>query len=174
MQVKTEKQTRFGNELRLIPGWAWVLAAVGFACMQFIFNVILPRDPDAPPLWGRIAFGLLTGLVLGCYVLLIGYVNGDAGRRRMNRLLWTLLAIFVPNGLGIILYFLLRHPLPTSCRQCGSTVQPGSSYCPRCGTNLTQYCPRCRHSVQADDIYCTSCGNPLRTTDPPLPTAPAQ
>jgi predicted amidophosphoribosyltransferase len=113
--------------------------------------------------------GVLTGGVAGCYVLLVGYVNGDARRRGMNRVLWTLLAIFVPNGLGIILYFLLRHPLTSLCPHCGGPVQPGFGYCPRCGTNLTHFCQRCRHPVQADDIYCSSCGNPLKTTDPSLP-----
>src|SRR5689334_9304402 len=120
MQVKTEKQTQFGTELRLIPGWAWVLAGMGFACMQFVANVILPRDPDAPPLWGRIIVGFATGVVVVCYVLLVGYVSGDAGKRGMNRVLWTFAAILVPSGLGIILYFILRQPLPASCRQCGT------------------------------------------------------
>ena len=49
------------------------------------------------------------GTLLGCYSVLIGYVNQDAGRRKMSRLLWTLVAIFVPNGLGILLYFVLAQ-----------------------------------------------------------------
>jgi hypothetical protein len=171
MQVKSERQTRFGNELRLIPGWAWGLAGLGFVCMQFVFDLGLPRDPKAPPLWGCIGLGLLTGVFVGCYVLLIGYLNQDAGRRGMNRLLWTLLAIFVPNGLGIILYFLLRHPLPSLCPHCGAPVQSGFGFCPRCGKNLSLHCSRCQHAVHAEDIYCSSCGNPLRTSDPSLPTA---
>jgi len=29
MPVKTEKHTRFADELRLIPRWSWVLAGLG-------------------------------------------------------------------------------------------------------------------------------------------------
>jgi hypothetical protein len=174
MQVRSEKQTRFGNELRLIPGWAWALAGLGFACMQFVFDLHLPRDPKAPPFWGCVGLGLLTGLFVGCYILLIGYLNSDAGRRGMNRVLWTLLAIFVPNALGIILYFLLRQPLPASCPYCGCTIQSGFGYCPRCGKNLSLHCPRCQHAVHAEDVYCSNCGNQLTATGPSMPPAPAQ
>jgi hypothetical protein len=54
------------------------------------------------------------------FVLLIGYVNGDARRRGMRYVLWTLLAIFIPNAIGIILYFVLRDPLMRVCQQCGT------------------------------------------------------
>ena len=33
--------------------------------------------------------------------------------------MWTLLAIFIKTYIGIILYFLLRDPLPTPCPKCG-------------------------------------------------------
>ena len=62
------------------------------------------------PAWGLAAFRGLMPLVLIPYIALIGYVNADSRRRGMRSLMWTLLAIFVPNALGIILYFVLRDP----------------------------------------------------------------
>lgn len=174
MQVKSEKQTRFVDELRFIPRWAWVLAGLGFVCIPILFITVLAHDPKAPPFWGRVALGLLAGLFIPCYVLLIGYVNRDAGRRGMNRVVWTLLAILVPNGLGIVLYFLLRQPLPSLCLHCGARVQSGYGYCPKCGKNLSLHCTRCQHAVHADDVYCPYCGNPLTAADPSLPAPQAQ
>jgi hypothetical protein len=34
----------------------------------------------------------------------------------MNSLVWTLLVIFIPNGIGFIIYFLTRQPLLQSHR----------------------------------------------------------
>ncbi len=115
MPVKSEKHTRFADELRLIPRWAWVLAGLGFICIPILFVTVLSHDPKAPSFGGLVALGILAGLFMPCFFLLIVYVNRDAGRRGMNRVIWTLLAIFVPNALGIILYFLLRQPLPALC-----------------------------------------------------------
>ena len=47
-----------------------------------------------------------------------------------------LLAIFIPNALGIILYFVLREPMMTPCPQCSTLVKPGFAFCPACGTKL--------------------------------------
>src|SRR5271166_7180172 len=100
MQVTNGNQTGLTAEMKIIPQWAWTLAVVGFACMQFVFNVVVARDANAPPAWARTLLGLLVGVVLGCYLLLVGYVNRDAGRRGMNRVLWTIVAVLVANGLG--------------------------------------------------------------------------
>ena len=169
MQVKSETRTRFADELRFIPTWAWIVGGLSFVCIPVVFTTVLAHDPNAPPLWGRVALGILCGVVLACYLLLIGYINRDAGRRGMNRVVWTLLAIFVPNGLGIILYFLLRQPLPCSCPHCGAPVQSGYGYCPKCGKNLTLHCPHCQHAVHGDDVYCPYCGKSLAGLNHSLP-----
>lgn len=166
MQVKTEQRTRFSDELRLIPKWAWVLAGIGIVAAQVGFDVFMARDPKAPPLWARVLMAIAAGTILGCYVLLIGYINRDAGRRGMSRLAWTLLAIFVPNGLGIILYFILRQALPTLCQRCGAHVQAGYTFCPHCGETLAPRCPHCQHAIHFGDAFCPYCGRQLEGGGP--------
>ena len=163
MQVRAEQRTRFSDELRLIPGWAWVLAGIGFVAAHVVFDFVMANDPKAPRLWARILMAFGAGTILGCYLLLIGYINRDAGRRGMNRLAWTLLAVFVPNGLGIVLYFILRQALPTLCQRCGARVHAGYSYCPHCGESLTPQCPHCHHAIHIGDEFCPFCGKRLDT-----------
>src|SRR6266700_7603813 len=110
-----------------------------------------------------IQIDVFGGTALGCYVLLIGYVNRDAGRRGMSRLGWTLLAIFIPNALGIVLYFVLRKPRSATCPQCGNTLQPGFNFCPHCSYKLSPSCPQCQRVVGVNDVYCPYCGTSLRS-----------
>lgn len=158
MQVKSDNRTRLADEISIIPSWAWGLAVIGFGAMQFVCNVTLAHDKDAPPAWGRFLLGLLVGVVLAGYLLLLGYVNRDAGRRGMSRLLWTAVAILVPNGLGVILYFILRQPLLSSCPQCGGVVLGGFNFCPTCNHRLSLSCPQCQHVIRGNDVYCANCG----------------
>ena len=114
--------------------------------------LILRYSTDAglqsTPYAGKIALVFGPGLVLAIGVLLIGYVNGDARRRGMRYVMWTLLAIFIPNAVGIILYFILRDPILKPCPQCGHIVRPGFTFCPHCGTSLQPTCPNCGKGVE--------------------------
>jgi RNA polymerase subunit RPABC4/transcription elongation factor Spt4 len=148
------------RDFKLVARWAWVLAVIGFLSMQFVFNVVVARQADAPPAWARILLGLLVGLILTCYLLLIGYVNRDSGRRGMSRTLWTSVSVLVPNGLGIILYFILRQPVADNCPQCGHGVQNGFNFCPQCNYKLNPSCPQCQRMVRPGDTYCPYCGTP--------------
>jgi hypothetical protein len=174
MQVRNETQTESKSEIKLIPTWAWVLAGIAFIGAQCFFNIVLARHSNAPPAWARPLLGLLLGVVLAIYLLLIGYINGDAKRRGMSPILWTIVAIVIPNMLGIILYFLLRQPLQSVCPQCGSPIQAGFNFCPRCSCKLSPSCPQCQGVVSVNDAYCPNCGTSLRNQVPAasgLPTA---
>jgi RNA polymerase subunit RPABC4/transcription elongation factor Spt4 len=162
MQVKSETQTGLASEIKIVPQWVWTLAGVAFVGLQLASNVILARASDAPPAWARVLLGLVAGLVLSCLLLFIGYINRDAKRRGMSPLLWTIVAVFIPNALGIILYFLLRQPLSSACPQCGNAVQTGFNFCPRCNYKLSPNCPECQRVVGVSDVYCPYCGNSLR------------
>ena len=162
MLAKEEIQTGLSSEIRIIPTWAWILAGVAFVAAQIFFDVSVARQHNAPPPWARPLLGFLVGVVVGCYLLLIGYINRDAKRRGMSTILWTILAVVIPNALGIILYFLLRLPLRSLCPQCAHAVQTGFSFCPHCSYKLSPSCPQCKRAVGANDIYCPYCGASLR------------
>ena len=161
MPVRNETSTRFMDEIRIISPWAYFFASLGFAAAgaAIVFATLTDRTGDRfytlPVL---LPLGLLGGIIIACYVLLIGYVNGDAARRGMSRLGWTLLAIFIPHALGIVLYFVLRKPRTLNCPQCSATVELGFGFCPRCRCRLNAVCPKCQRSVNASDKFCPYCG----------------
>ncbi len=161
MPIANQPSTRFRDEIRIVSPIAFWLAALGFLSMIFVVIVIAGRDHNPPALPIRALFGILAGTVAGCYIVLIGYINKDAGRRGMSRLLWTLIAIFVPNGLGIVLYFVLRKPRIAHCPQCNAEIEPGFSFCPRCRYRLQAACPHCQRSINPGDKFCPYCGGAL-------------
>ena len=166
MQVKGKTQSGLPAEIKIVPAWAWALAGIAFVAAQWYFNIEIERHAGAPPAWCRPLLGLLAGVGGGCYLLFVGYINRDAKRRGMSPTLWTLVSILIPNGLGVLLYFVLRQPRRSSCPQCGSAVQAGFNFCPCCNHKLSPSCPHCQRGVSANDIYCPYCGTSLRGQAP--------
>ena len=156
--------SRFSEEMKVIPRLAWAIAIgiyLGFIALTWF--VFIPRDVNLRdwPLPGLVFFAGVVPLFLAIFVLLIGYVNADARRRGMRHVLWTLLAIFVPNAIGIVLYFIMRDPLLRSCPACAHTASSAYAFCPKCGTALSQACPECRSAVQPEWSHCVKCGAKL-------------
>ena len=104
MPVRNETSTRFIDEVRIISQWTYVVAFLSYpvAAAAVVFTTLTDKSGDhfhkLPVL---VPLAIMGGTALACYILLIGYVNSDAGRRGMSRLGWTLLAIFIPHALGI-------------------------------------------------------------------------
>ena len=164
MLAKEEPRSFVAAEIRIVPLWAWILAGIVFAAAQWYFNIGLAHqtDPHPIPPWARWALGLLAGGLAGCYFLLVGYINRDAKRRGMSPTLWTIVALIIPNALGIILYFVLRLARPSACPQCGHAVQTGFSFCPHCSCKLSPSCPQCQRPVGPNDVFCPYCGTSMR------------
>ena len=158
MPLKNETSTSFADEIQIISPWVYFLSCLGFVSMVTLFALVTPPDKNPPPRVVMVIVGIVLGTLLACYILLIGYINRDAGRRGMRRVLWTLLAIFVPNALGIVLYFILRKPRIVKCPQCQAVVDPGFGFCPQCRHRLGSVCPQCQRSVKAGDKFCPYCG----------------
>jgi hypothetical protein len=156
--------SRFQEELRVIPIPAWVIATLTAVCMEFMLMLLaVPDDPKVRnwPFSAQFALSTFAALVLAAYILLVGYVSGDAKRRGMRRLLWTLIAIFVPNAIGIILYFFMRDPVMATCPRCATPVKSTFAYCHQCGTEIARACPNCRRPVEHNWKACAYCGTDL-------------
>jgi hypothetical protein len=153
------------EEFRLIPTIAKILAVIFFFCMQWLWHVfMLGHEHNPPPFAFRLIMGFFTGMLVAMFTLLIGYVNVDSKRRGMNRTLWTLLVIFIPNAIGFILYFFVRQPLQSPCPKCGSAVQPGFHFCPSCQYRLVPTCDACGFALQPEFRCCPGCGKAVGTT----------
>jgi RNA polymerase subunit RPABC4/transcription elongation factor Spt4 len=149
------------SEIMLIPKWAFVIAAIFFTVIPVVFYTFVWRHAPGPMLPFQILMSVLPGTIFAFLTLMTGYVNKDAGTRGMNRTLWTLLVIFIPNAIGFILYFLLRSPVRVECPKCGTTVASHANFCPRCGYSFQPTCPQCRSTVRPEDKFCPNCGRQI-------------
>ena len=153
--------SRFREELRIIPRTVRVLAwGLYFVCATLVFKFAMLPDPEfrSWPLVGKVAFVYGLFLLLPALILLIGYVYADAKRRKMRYIMWTFLALLIPDAIGIILYFLLRDPLPQPCPSCRAEVAAKFTFCPYCGAALKPTCPKCGKGVEHGWANCPDCG----------------
>ena len=171
MPIKNETSTRFMDEVRIIQPWAYVIALLGYAVPLVAMVFALHTNKTGDPFYRLpvlLPLVFVAGSALACYILLIGYINVDAGRRGMNRLAWTLLAILIPHALGIVLYFVLRKPRVLKCPHCSAIVEPGFGFCPRCRCPLNAICPHCQRGVNVSDKFCPHCGGDLGSSGNPI------
>jgi hypothetical protein len=155
----------FWGSLKMIRPAAWTIAVIIFFGMQLLFHFAIwpnsdPNEMARMPEIAKWCLPILAGGVLTVFTLLVGFVYVDAKRRGMRYVMWTLLAIFIPNMIGIILYFLLRDPMPTPCPKCGMLVRSAFAFCPRCGTELLRACKACHRKLEPGWLNCAYCGTP--------------
>ena len=135
------ERTTFRAELRVIPRglirvlvMLYAVAVVGVLYFSLIWPNELPDPlPTVPVVLRLLAMlGIVTAIAAAAsvIVLIYGYIAADAKRRGMNPVLWLLVALFVPYLIGVILYFVIREPLPMACPQCGRMVNPHFNFCP--------------------------------------------
>ena len=145
---------------RVIPFGGWIASGIVFLGCLIPLNLIFLGERGVP-IWLRFLLTIVVPIVSAGYALLVGYIYGDARRRGMRYVMWTLLAIFLTNGIGVILYFILRDPLPAYCSRCGATVLASHAFCPRCGSGVQPTCPGCHRTLQPGWTHCAWCGNQL-------------
>jgi hypothetical protein len=156
----------FWGNLGLIQPVTWTIALILFFGMQALFWFVIwphshPDDLAKLTEAGRIGLPLVASSVLLIYVLLIGFIRVDAQRRGMRYVMWTLLAIFIPDAIGIILYFVLRDPLPTPCPKCSRLSAQSFTFCPSCGAELMRTCRVCHKKLGPGWVNCAYCGSSL-------------
>jgi RNA polymerase subunit RPABC4/transcription elongation factor Spt4 len=164
--VVTPSTGGFWRNVGLIRPAAWVVALALFLGVQGLFWLVVyphgdPKELEKLSDVGKICLPLLGGTLLLAYVLLIGFVYVDAKRRGMRYVMWTLLAIFIPNTIGIILYFVMRDPMPTPCPKCSRLSAQSFTFCPSCGAELMRTCKACHKKLGPGWSNCAYCGTSL-------------
>jgi Double zinc ribbon len=173
---RKKERPRFSEELRVIPKWlVWLvvglyLLAQGITMLVNLtpaLNHGIVRPEELGPVAASFAMAGLVTLVafpIACFLLMLGYVYRDARRRNMNAPLWTLLVfILSPSSLfiGLIIYLLVREPLPYSCPKCGALVGPRFNFCSNCKCDLHPSCPNCKREIVETDKFCPYCAQEL-------------
>jgi len=177
---RKRERSRFRDELRIIPKWlVWtcfflyvIALIIGMAVNIHGLQTggpIFPGDESLRSLGFLSCLalaGAITGaaLFLSCTLFMFGYVYRDAKRRGMNASLWTLLVLILSPAyllIGLIIYLLVREPLPYTCPQCAAIVNARFNFCPNCKYNLHPACPACQREVDDDDKFCPFCATEL-------------
>lgn len=151
----------------VIPVGAKALALVFYVVMMVSLAVLLLSQRTHMPAAIGALLATVVPIGMSVFILLLGYVWGDAKRRGMRYVLWTLLALFIPNVIGVILYFILRDPLLVSCTSCGAQGRKGYAFCPKCGATLKPPCPHCRQPIEQGWTHCAHCGAALSAGSTP-------
>ncbi len=169
---RKRERTRFTEELRLIPRWlvwtcavAWFIAIVaatvvnlhGFQTNGPIFPDDSLRNQPVTSTLGLLGVITLMSLVLSSMFFMFGWVYRDAKRRGMHPGLWTLLVVILAPAygvIGLIIYLIVREPLPFACPQCNTEVSARFNFCPNCKYNLHPACPQCQREVSDSDKFC--------------------
>jgi hypothetical protein len=122
------------------------------------------REMRAWPLVAKVGLIAVVPFFIVCYSALVGFIYADAKRRRMCHVMWAWLAL-VPYFIGVILYFILRDPLPTPCPQCKTDVSQAFAFCPGCGASVHPVCIKCGKSLRLEWSNCPHCGTRIAAND---------
>jgi len=177
---RKREHSTFREELRILPKWlVWVCVVkttlaiiIGVAINLHNFKTGGPIFPDEslrndPGASCAALFGVIlaTAFVISVFILTLGYVYRDAKRRGMNGALWMLLVLILSPAylfIGLIIYLLIREPLPFTCPQCSATISARFNFCPNCKYNLHPSCPQCQREISDSDKFCPYCATQLK------------
>ncbi len=165
--MRSEEKPNITEEIQLIPAWSVVLAGLLFLGIQAAMHLYLwsRSHPIPPPIGFRIFWSAFSGSVMAAYTMMVGYVTRDARRRNMNVSVWTLIVVFMPGAIGLVVYFLLRQPSRMHCPRCSEQLQSSFNFCPRCKFQLAPVCEACHHTVSITDTFCYNCGHGLASQE---------
>lgn len=109
-----------------------------------------------------IIFPLVFLLILVAIYLTGRFVFKDSKQRGMDPWLWTSVAMFVPNLIGLIIYLVVRNSYTKKvCLGCGKPVDEYFMNCPFCGYKLKDNCNSCGCAVEPEWNVCPKCASKL-------------
>lgn len=181
IRIRRKRESiRFRDELRIIPRWlVWTCLALYIIALiiGMLVNLhgfqtngsVFPGDESLRSEPGLSFLGLagtisLCAVFFSAMFFILGYVYRDAKRRGMHAGLWTILVLILSFStffIGLIIYLLVREPLPFQCPQCATSVNARYNFCPSCKYNLHPVCQSCQREVADDDKFCPYCATEL-------------
>jgi RNA polymerase subunit RPABC4/transcription elongation factor Spt4 len=110
-----------------------------------------------------LSFAVAIGLFFLFLAIAIGYyVYHDARARGMEPILWTLVAVFVPYFVGLVIYLIAREQNKATCPSCGTRSPVSTTFCPRCGKAMQTLCASCKRPLPTDAHFCPQCGGQVQ------------
>lgn len=153
---------------RLLIGFFLALALV-CTSLSLAFSLQWIQFSHADRVAGPVVVLLASCFGVLCLFLMIGvgiYVYRDAKSRGMEPLLWTLVAIFVPYLLGLVIYLVVRQTGQVRCPVCGTSTTQSASFCSSCGKPMVRPCPKCQTPLARGARFCHSCGAEAAALEP--------
>lgn len=142
----------------------WVITCIimiGIAGIGVLVGVSATiNERDIMPLTVMGIFLLIFILIL----ILIGVaVYKDAKKLQLDPWMWTLIVMYVPYLIGLIIYLVVRgnEKKRNRCVNCGSPIESDYNICPHCGHELSKVCGSCGKYVNKKFKICPYCGKDL-------------
>lgn len=153
------------NKVFKVIFWAVTVSVV--LLIAIISMIFISGSYESMPKDDQIALRVIAviSFVVILVVSLIGYlIYRDAKRLGMNAWMWLLIAIYAPNGIGIIIYLIVRsgERKKKKCSQCGYPIENDYLACPKCGYTLKDSCSKCGGTIESDWQVCPHCKNALK------------
>ncbi|RCX07344.1 phospholipase D-like protein [Anaerobacterium chartisolvens] len=152
------------NNRKFFKALFWILAVAVLVCISLMMLRIGLTLMEATRLTAYTMVWLLAPIIIVAATLtaISVFVYRDAPKRGMDRWMWMTIAAFVPNLIGLIIYFIIRGSNGIKCLNCGKSIKSEFNICPYCSTSLVEHCRQCGRQVLADWKVCPYCRNDIQ------------
>ncbi|WP_461207264.1 double zinc ribbon domain-containing protein [Clostridium sp. DL1XJH146] len=109
-------------------------------------------------------FMLLIGVLILSLIIAIGvFVYRDSQEHNMDPVVWTLIAVLVPNLIGFIIYLVVRSNKNDTlrCPSCHQPIDIDYVKCPHCGAKLKGTCSNCGKPINPEWNSCPYCSHDI-------------
>jgi RNA polymerase subunit RPABC4/transcription elongation factor Spt4 len=111
---------------------------------------------------GLMLLGMMLVFVMFCALLGI-IIYKDAHIYGLPPLKWALIAVFVPNLIGLVLYLVARSKVEKElcCSNCKKPVEKDFNLCPHCSCVFENTCQVCKKALKSEFEICPYCGSQI-------------
>lgn len=139
------------------------LMTVLFGSVFFIlFYTMIKENMFEAPL-AIVLITIIVAIVL-VFSSISYFVYKDAPNHGLEPWLWMTIATYVPNFIGLIVYFIMRNNKKKVCGKCSNAFSKELKTCPYCGHDHRLLCPQCKGEVEDDWRVCPHCKEHLPQT----------